>query len=174
MRIAISGAHATGKTTLVEAIAEALPGYSTVEEPFYLLEAEGYAFAEEPSLEDFEVQLARSIATLQESGENVLFDRCPADFIAYLAALGADAGEWLTEARAAIQTLDLIILVLVETPDRIDVPDEENPRLRRRVDLRLQELLLDDDLDCSVEVLVVSGSVEARVGAILRRIEGPA
>jgi predicted ATPase len=42
MRIAFSGSHRVGKSTLVDRIAEALPTYTAVEEPYYLLEEEGY------------------------------------------------------------------------------------------------------------------------------------
>jgi deoxyadenosine/deoxycytidine kinase len=41
MRIAISGAHGTGKSTLVEMLAERLPGYAVVEELYQLLLDEG-------------------------------------------------------------------------------------------------------------------------------------
>jgi uridine kinase len=50
MKIAISGAHRTGKTTLVEELSRALPAYGVVDEPYYLLEEEGHEFAEMPSL----------------------------------------------------------------------------------------------------------------------------
>ena len=46
MRIAISGTHFSGKSTLVEALSEALPQYTIVEEPYYLLQEEGHEFAE--------------------------------------------------------------------------------------------------------------------------------
>ena len=59
MRIAISGSHRVGKTTLAEALAAELPGYELVPEPYYLLEEDGHVFAAMPSIEDFELQLAR-------------------------------------------------------------------------------------------------------------------
>src|SRR6185369_13261844 len=60
MKIAVSGAHRTGKTTLVEELCRALPAYIAVDEPYHLLEEEGHEFAEMPSLEDFELLLERS------------------------------------------------------------------------------------------------------------------
>src|SRR5687767_9937679 len=84
MRIAVSGTHFSGKSTLVEELAAALPAYSTVEEPYYLLEEEGHEFADPPSVEDFELQLERSIASLKAREPDVIFDRCPADFLGYL------------------------------------------------------------------------------------------
>lgn len=68
MRIAVSGSHRVGKTTLIQHVAERLPGYATVDEPYYLLEDEGYELAEQPSLEDFEAQLVRSLAALDDAG----------------------------------------------------------------------------------------------------------
>ncbi len=44
MRAGISGTHGTGKTTLAEALCARLPGHVTVDEPYYLLEEEGYEF----------------------------------------------------------------------------------------------------------------------------------
>jgi energy-coupling factor transporter ATP-binding protein EcfA2 len=118
VRIAFSGSHRVGKSTLVELLAGALPHYTTVDEPYYLLEEEGYECSETPSVEDFEAQLERSLATLEEGERNVLFDRCPADIFAYLFAhddAGAfDADEWLDRTREAMQTLDLVVFVPIE------------------------------------------------------------
>jgi uridine kinase len=46
VRIAISGTHFSGKSTLVGGLSDALPTYSIVEEPYVLLAEEGYEFAE--------------------------------------------------------------------------------------------------------------------------------
>ena len=83
MRIAISGSHRTGKSTLLEELSERLPRYSTVEEPYVLLEEEGYSFATPPTLEDYEAQLERSLECMKLPGRDILFDRCPADFLGY-------------------------------------------------------------------------------------------
>jgi hypothetical protein len=58
MRIAISGSHRTGKSTLIEELAVSLPEYSTVEEPYHLLEEDGHEVSH-PALEDLEQQLQR-------------------------------------------------------------------------------------------------------------------
>lgn len=115
MRIAVSGAHRTGKTTLIEELGRALPACEVLDEPYRLLAEEGYEFAETPSLEDFELQLERSLECIAGSGEDCLFDRCPADFLAYLVTHresdGFDAGRWLTRVRNAMRRLDLIVFV---------------------------------------------------------------
>ncbi len=86
MRIAISGTHRTGKSTLIEELAASLPGYRTVPEPYELLEERGYEFAYPPTVEDFLAQLKQSLALLRRPVRNVLFDRCPLDFIGYILA----------------------------------------------------------------------------------------
>jgi predicted ATPase len=176
MRIAVSGAHRTGKTTLIEQLDRALSSYVVVDEPYHLLEAEGHVFAEMPSLEDFELQLERAIECLAEVQEDQLFDRCPADILAYLIA-HRDADEfdiepWLPRARNAMQQLDLVIFVPVESPDRIIVSEPDEGELRRRVDEELREILLDDRWDFGVEAVEVIGTVRERVRQVLASIRG--
>ncbi len=79
MRIAISGTHGVGKSTLVEALADALPGSTSVIEPYHQLVEEGHELAAMPSVEDLELMLARSIANLRDSEPDVVLDRCPLD-----------------------------------------------------------------------------------------------
>ena len=50
MKIAISGAHQTGKTSLAEELCMALPGYALLPEPYYQLEEEDCEFPETPVL----------------------------------------------------------------------------------------------------------------------------
>ena len=64
MRVGISGAHGTGKTTLAEALCARLPGHVTADEPYYLLGDEGYEFGFPPSPEDYRALLARSVLSL--------------------------------------------------------------------------------------------------------------
>src|SRR5256885_4068270 len=118
MRIALSGSHRTGKSTLRGDLAEQLPGYATVAEPYEVLEEEGYQFAQPPSLEDYLRQLERSIELLGERREDAVFERCPLDFLAY-ASCSADGGvfepeEWLDLIRPAVASLSLVVLVPVE------------------------------------------------------------
>jgi len=177
MRVAFAGAHRTGKSTLLEAVAEQLPGYATVDEPYWVLEDEGHELADPPTAGDFELQLRRSVELLADAGADALFDRCPLDFVAYLRAIddGDDtAAPDVDELRDAMATLDLVVLVPIEAPDRIAVPVAEDRRLRRDVDELLRGLLLDDalGLGLDVEVLEVGGDVDARVGQVLRAIRG--
>jgi hypothetical protein len=170
VRIAFSGSHRVGKTTLVERVAERLPAYETVEEPYYLLEEDGYEAAEVPTIEDFEAQLVRSIAALEAGGRDMLFDRCPIDVLAYLLehddAQAFEAEVWLERIREAVETLDLIVFVPIDKADRIALAAHEDTVLRRAVNDRLRDLLIDQAL-ADVEVLTVTGDVRARVDQII-------
>ncbi|HYG65889.1 MAG TPA: AAA family ATPase [Thermoanaerobaculia bacterium] len=170
MRIAIAGAHRTGKTTLIEELSRALPDHGVVDEPYYLLEEEGYEFAEMPSLEDFEVQLERSIECVGGSEEDQIFDRCPADMLAYLIAhpdSDGDVKAWLSRVRNAMQRLDLVVFVPVEDPDRIIVSDPEESDLRQRVDEELREIVVEDRWDFGVEAIEVAGTPRERARQVL-------
>jgi predicted ATPase len=176
MKIAVSGTHCSGKTTLVEELSRALPAYEVIDEPYYLLEEEGHAFAEMPCREDFELQLLRSIECIADSEGDCIFDRCPVDFLAYLLTHG-ESGEfgvdgWLPRVRSAVERLDLIVFVPVEDPDRMVVPESEDAGLRRRVDEELREILDEDRWELGVDVLEVTGSSRERVRQVLAHLRG--
>ena len=102
MRIGISGTHGTGKTTLAEALSARLPGHVTVDEPYYLLEEEGYEFGFPPSL-----RLPGTAGMLGAEPElaallpGAVFDRTPLDYLAYMAATGADPSARSVPQRSA-------------------------------------------------------------------------
>lgn len=182
MRIAFSGTHRSGKSTLIARIAEALPRYTSVDEPYCLLEEEGYEPADPHSIDDFQAQLERSLVALEgalEDGEDdVLFDRCPADVLAYLLthddAAVFDADEWLERVASAMKTLDLVVFVPVEDPDRIAVAAHEDRVQRLAVHEQLEEMLTDELFGWSVDVLRVEGDVQRRAQRVLARINAQA
>jgi predicted ATPase len=177
MRIAVAGTHAVGKSTLAAELARALPSYRVVEEAYYQLDAEGHLFADPPSLEDFEVQLERSLRCVREEQGDVIFDRSPADYLAYLLAHREAAhvapGDWLQQLRESFATLDLIVFVPIERPDRIAVPREEG-RLRRRVDRLLREALVEDGWGLGGEVMIVRGAPDERAKQVIARVTAAA
>ena len=143
-----------------------------MEEPYRLLEGEGYAFSDPPSAEDFQHQLRRSIEAIEGSTGNTLFDRCPLDIVAYLRAMddGFDTGEHLDAIGASMRTLDLVVVVPIETPDRIAVASHEDKGLRRRVDRLIQELLLDDSYGFDLQSFEVRGTLDQRLAQVMRRL----
>ncbi len=175
MKIAVSGAHAVGKSTLIDVVAATLPGFVVLEEPYIGLLESGYIFEDPPAAEDFEVQLERSLAAVAGGGENLMFDRAPADFLAYLAVLrrhevDAISGYW-NDVAAAMRDFDLIVYVPVERPDRIEVPRSEYPRLRKRVDEVLRRFLVENDLGVTEKVVEVGGSLTERGNQVATAIE---
>ena len=178
MRIAVSGSHRVGKTTLAEALAAALPHHELVPEPYELLADEGHVFGATPAVEDFELQLERSLQCLRESGTNVIFDRCPLDILSYLVThRDRDAfrlEDWLPDVELLVPRLELIVFVPIEAPDRVPVRRPE-ARLRADVDTVLHDLVVDDAYGLGVDVVTVSGTTVARVQQVLshlRRGEG--
>ncbi|NRD53792.1 AAA family ATPase [Corallococcus exiguus] len=176
MRIAMSGTHRVGKSTLIEDLGEELSEYRVVDEPYHLLEEEGYEFASPPCLEDFLEQLRRSLALFEEEDtRSVLFDRCPLDFLGYLLTHedsdAFDVEEWLTRIRSTLKTLDFVVFVPIEERDRIRLPAHEDSNLRREVDEKLAWLLLDDPYDLGVEVLSVHGAGASRVSQVIERLK---
>jgi predicted ATPase len=170
MRVGFTGAHRTGKTSLVEAVSSELPAYAVIDEPYRLLEDDGHELSDPPSREDFELQLRMSIELLGRGSTHALFDRTPVDFIAYLQAGDPEAEVDLDEVRDAMAALDLLVFVPIEEPDRVVVSASEDRRLRRRVDERLRQLVVDDMLELGVDTLEVSGDVANRLRQVLRAI----
>ena len=172
MRIAVSGTHCSGKSTLIDEFLRAHPNYALEPEPYItLVEDYGEEFSAEPCVDDFYRQLEFNVDRLRlhSSGERVIYERSPVDFLAYILALKdlkreeADPS-FLTMAHelvsAAIRKLDLIVFLPLDDADGIEVTEEEDPKLRRAVDSRLVAIFGDDEFG-----IVSSGSaaiVEAR------------
>jgi hypothetical protein len=89
MRVGISGTHGTGKTTLAEALCARLPGHVVADEPYYLLEDEGYEFGLPPSLEDYRALLARSVHILSSPWSSRRSRRRPSRFCQLRSCLGS-------------------------------------------------------------------------------------
>ena len=176
MRIGVSGAHGTGKTTLVQELCARLAGHVPVDEPYLLLEEEGYEFEFPPSPDDYRAQLRRSLRVLRSTAPRVVFDRTPLDFLAYLAALGAGLeGEADPAAvRSALASLDLLIVTPVTPEIERVLPRPGLPRLRERMNDALLDLLSSDPLDAwgDVPVIELGGPLDERLEAVLACVPG--
>ena len=179
MKIAISGTHCCGKSTLIEEFLRRHPSFAHEPEPYTVLEEDyGEVFAAEPSLDDFYRQLEFNAARLRgyPSGQQVIYERSPADFLAYMLAL-IDLGRErqasrvvesaLELSRDAIQLLDLIVFLPLEDDAGIISTHSEDPELRQAVDCRLAGILNNDDLQLfgtrRPEVVEARGSTAQRL-----------
>ena len=173
MRIGISGTHGTGKTTLVQALGPHLPGHVTAEEPYYLLAEEGYEFGFPPSLEDYRALLTCSVRSLGSPSvrPNVIFDRTPLDYLAYMAAIGANPEDEADAAalRPALASLDLLVITLITPETEQVLPTADMPKLRTQMNDALLELVYDDPLNAwgNIPVLELTGPLDGRLTAVL-------
>lgn len=169
MRIAFTGSHRVGKTTLAEEVAESLPEYELIHEPYLQLEEDGYLFSEIPALDDYTQQFNFSVRQLQNNENNVLFDRCPLDLLAYIYAVNKkrNISALYEEMTAAIAEIDLLVFVPIEKDDSIICQESDLPDLRREVNDILQGWLG----DFSNDILEVTGTLETRKKQVLDKIK---
>jgi deoxyadenosine/deoxycytidine kinase len=168
MKIAITGAHRVGKTTLAEMLQETLAGYEVRMEPYYELEELGYEFSDRPDVDDFLKQLEYSMQQITKSDLNVIFDRCPIDFLAYIQAI--DETNTIQSLYSKVENImteiDLLVFVPVEDPDLIMCQVSDFPKLRAKAD----EILNDWILNFGIETIKVNGTLLNRRDQVLTKI----
>ncbi len=183
MRIAVSGTHGSGKSTLVEDFVVAHREYVHEPEPYeWLQEVYGEAAAEEPGVDDFYRQLELSVERLREygPGANVIAERSPLDFLAYILALielgraGRDcalSASAVEVAASGLAHLDLLVLLPLNATDGIAAPLDEDVELREEMNDRLMDLIASDPYSLFIagrpRVIEVHGTRQQR----LRKIE---
>jgi deoxyadenosine/deoxycytidine kinase len=168
MKIAITGAHRVGKTTLAEKLHENLANYDFRMEPYYELEESGYEFSEIPDIDDFIKQLEYSIKQISSSDSNVIFDRCPIDFLAYIQAIDETKNiqSIYYKVESIMARIDLLVYVPVEEPDLIVCQESDLPKLRGKVN----EILNERVWDFGIEVIEVKGTLLNRLNQVLGKI----
>ncbi|MTI33020.1 AAA family ATPase [Xanthovirga aplysinae] len=171
MKIAVVGAHRTGKSTLIEELKGSLPEYIFKDEPYYLMDEEGHIFSDIPSLDDYILQLEFSIELIADSEQDVIFDRCPIDMLAYIQAQNELDTDYLSllyhKVENVITELDLIVFLPIEEPDGIGCDESDLPQLRKEVD----EILHDLVWDFGIEVMEVQGSPLSRKNQVMKHIQ---
>lgn len=179
MRIAVSGSHCSGKTTLIDEFLRAHPDFAHEPEPYTtLVEDYGEEFSSEPCADDFYRHLEFNIDRLRHypPGERVIYERSPVDFLAYILALKDlnrdDVNAGLVDAALGIvldgmRDLDLIVLLPLDDADGIEMPDSEDPELRTAVDMRLTSIFGDEEFGVvgsgGVKVVEARGSTAERL-----------
>lgn len=168
MKLAITGTHRVGKTTLAEKLAETLTEYVIKPKPFYELEESGAVFSEIPTVDDFLEQLNHSIRQAYTKEDNLIFDRSPIDLLAYIHVLdrAKNIQSLYHEVREAIKQIDMLIFIPIETPDIIECAASDLPSLRIQVNDIVQEWIGDFD----IEVIEVKGTLTNRAEQVLNRI----
>ena len=183
MRIAVSGSHGTGKSTLIAAFLERRPQYVHEPEAYEILADDvDLAGDEGPLPEGLESLLRWTLeaVTRHAPGARVVHERSPVDYLAYAAASRrswppGDAADFIAAfapmVRDAVGHLDLIAFLPVtrSSPGRTD----EDPRFRRRVDRELRRALLDDEYDVFAgprpAIVELSSSPDRQLAELLAR-----
>lgn len=161
MRIAVSGTHGVGKSTLIEEFLSAHPDFAHEPEPYsVLVEDFGEEFSAEPSVDDFQRQLVFNLDRLTQHGreERVIYERCPIDFLAYIAALDSRAtNAALNLVANALQHLDLVLYLPITTTNSGEL---EFPKLRKAVDQVLSAVYRDCEfgLVSSTDLVIVEAT----------------
>jgi AAA domain-containing protein len=181
VRIAVSGTHCSGKTTLVEDFLQRHPEYVHEPEPYEWLVEQGAAFSADLTAADVWQQLEISVERLSAHapGSNVVAERSPIDFLAYLEALRnlgrEDTSRMLDAARElasrGMQHVDL--LVVLPRNDEIEAPEDEDAELREAMNSWLLETL-DNHLGRiagAVRLTEIAGSRARRLAALEAAIE---
>ncbi|PPG33152.1 AAA family ATPase [Pseudoclavibacter sp. RFBB5] len=170
MRIVVSGTHASGKSTLISDFAAAHPEYLVLPDPFEELIDDRF---DELDAVLFSRQLDIAAHRLAElpAGSNVIAERGPVDFLAYLHALDAlgrpgrsraaiQRGTALT--RQATEQIDLVALVPLAYRDQIAVGEDE--------DLELRDAMNDALLDLAAEPEFIGPRVVELAGDLAERL----
>ncbi len=134
-----------------------------------LVEDLGEEFSAEPCVEDFRRRFEFNIERLRQHAPdaNVIYERCPVDFFAYIHALNPEDAEALKElVSEGIKHLDLIVYLALEGDDGA----KEYPKLQRAVDRRLRSIFIEDEFGimsgANVIVVEAEGATEQRLRII--------
>ncbi|MDR6198144.1 adenylate kinase family enzyme [Microbacterium sp. SORGH_AS428] len=170
MRIIVSGAHASGKSTLISDFTARYPHFTVLTDPFESMDEADDA----PRAAMFAAQLRITAERLTEDSlaADVIAERGPMDFLAYLLALAdltgraADADvlrRALARTTEAMRAVDLLIVLPLTAADEIHVSAEEHLALREAMNDVLLELVDDPDIVGRTRVVELTGSPAQRL-----------
>jgi hypothetical protein len=159
MRISISGTHFIGKSTFIDDFIKVHPDYIHEIEPYYQLQEEqNIEFSEDPTLECLLEQLDYCIKRLDDFSNqpNVIFDRCPIDFVAYSMDIMKRSGINLNDSvvserfpniKEALENLDLIVFVPIIQEHESDYIAQEDWAYRKAIDKYFKKIYRDEIYD---------------------------
>ena len=185
MRIAISGSHSLGKTTLVSDWIAANPSFIHEEEPYRALR-EWYPieFRQKSTRLQNGIQLYYSVGRAMHypsASKNVIFDRSPVDYIAY-SQYTANHGKtdidnrfvdsMVPIVREALERLDLIVFLPITDQWQVSLEDDGirpvDHAYRTEVDKLFKQIYRENRFDIMPirdppRLIELWGSPEARI-----------
>jgi hypothetical protein len=184
MRVAVSGSHNTGKSTLIAAFIQRRPEYVHEPEAYETL-ADDIALdaSEGPTPDGLEslLQYTVSAVATHAAGTCVVFERSPVDYLAYAAAsrrtwpasmMKQFLRTYVPIVRASVRHLDLIAFVPLSHGGPIAPRSDEDEGFRKRVDQKLRSALIDDDYglfeDASPLVVELPPSPDRQLAELIR------
>lgn len=179
MKIAVSGTHCIGKTTLIEDFVAKHNEFIPQREAYYQLQESSQAeFELELSYDNLAEQLDLSIEQLNQASpdSNLIYDRCPIDYIAYLLSIenddmfdinNSEIADRFDDIRDALQQLDLIVFLPLSDAQPIDYV-EDDPEFREHADQQFKHLYREDPYDLfpnysQPKIIEVFGDREQRI-----------
>ena len=173
VRIVVSGTHASGKSTVVSDFSLTHRRFRVLSDPFDLVDA-----LDPSSAASFHEQLILSAErlTVLPQHADVIAERGPLDFLAYLEALEAlgratVSRPVLHELRAitadALGNVDVLAILPLSGLEGVWVPDDEDPQLRRSMNERLLDLCDDDEVVGQTgRIVELTGTPEERLACL--------
>lgn len=174
MRIVVSGTHASGKSTLISDFTARHPEFTMLPDPFDLID-EAWD-GPSPGMFAAQLRIAADRLLSREFGTNIIAERGPLDFLAYLIALeevGESSAPRALLERAATMTadalaqVDLLVILPLTDSDPIRVTTDEHVELRAAMNDALLDLT--DDVDLLGErltVVEITGDPAQRLAAL--------
>ena len=187
MRVAVSGSHSVGKSTLIAAFLSRHPQYAHEPEAFEVL-ADDVDLTEAgvPTPDGLRTLLEYTVSAVQAHSPKagVMFERSPVDYLAYAAASGSawEANErqgFLAAhtpiVRASIRDLDLVAYLPMPVTG-VGRRRGEDWRFRQQVDLWLRRVLLDDEYELFAEkpsprVVVLPATPDRQLAELSRLVQ---
>lgn len=171
MKIALTGSHGTGKTTLARALAEKLCLPLITDRARSAAKKAEVNHAGELRRDRFKATYFQCLVLINqlfaEMNEDFVSDRSTLDFLAYWQAYGLPKNT-AYQSLCLANRYDLLVYVPVFFPPESDGFRDTDSDFQREVDRRILELLS----LVTWPVITVSGSVEERVQMVINWLNG--